>query len=767
MPSDTVQTQGSTGLDSQSFTQNGQVDWVAFGKTIWSISSAVLQRFASAGVQPITFGAGLALASGFNLDRVGKQRMHGALEKAQGIWSFEKVLLFGFGTRSFLRVLEDAQFGVNCIALCSSLSEIHNEHVAAWILDELWKIYEYPPQYLPSHSQLVALVRASSGVLTRTEFSSTCDCMLNHTPYPRPAISDRVANIDDIAKALRGLFRISKGEIARITVIGGGMECAFIAGFAQWILNLRVYVDDETGRIIYQNSDFEEAQLVVTYGQQVDLPLVQISSTTYILRDDEEIFVRTASLDHVLLVIRTPWDGCLARVFGTAFDALTKAPTVLGGFLGSVARVYHALALGERDVGELSRRTFINFVESSYGVGYINSVVSIFPELKKDSGLFDAMQLALNVPLKEALSTTERTLLELQQICQCRKCTPGSTSLKITCMVVLAVSIREMVSTISCVIREDDILPTIRGMQCVYRRQDLDGPLSANARRRPLFAIALGLSMEGLSGPDNNDNRTVDLLSHPMEIFSGHSEFLYYWPENTAFASDYRTATVKQGLCYYLNCLQSLSSDAENARVVHIIAGHVEMDDKQFISVYDSGDFSNTRLSPIQIDVLQESDNASIIRQPQQVDVKLELFGLEKATDHELVVYYRAMVPGEPAITLRPGLISYRVLEGTGRVTCEGTHCTSQTVLPCALVRRGWRMLLGESDPWVVSRSGDICLIWPQLKDVARCVAIEELSTGGNVAVLRRSACISCCTVSLVRERVEGPRTYKSIFHLI
>lgn len=763
MPSDAVQTQGSTGLDSQGFTQNGQVDWVAFGRSVWSICSAVLQRFASAGVQPITFGAGLALASGFDLDRVGKERMHSALEKLQGIWSFEKLLLFGFNTRSFLRVMEDAQLGVNCIALCSSLSEVHNEHAAAWILDELWKIYDYPPQYLPSHSQLVALVKACSGVLTRTEFSSLCDRMLGHTLDSHPA-KPQVSNIEDIAKALRGLCRISKGEIARITVIGG-MECAFIAGFAQWILNLRVYVDDETGRIIYQNSGLEEAQVVVTYGQQVDLPLVQISSTTHILREDDELFVRIASLDQVFLTIRTPWDGCLARVFGTAFDALTKAPTILGGFFGSVARVYHALALGERDVGKFSRRTFINFVESSYGVGYINSVVSIFPELKKVSGLFDEMQLALNAPLKEAFRTTERTLLELEQICLCEKCTHGGTTREITCIVVLALSIREMVSTISCVTREDDILPTIRGIGCVYSRLDLDWPLPANARGRPLLAVALGLSMEGLHGPDADDIRCVDLLSHPMEIFSGHSDHTRYRPENNPSGKDYCTATVKQGLCYYLNCLQSLSSHAENARVVHIIPGHVQKDDRQFTSVHDTNEPSKTHLSPVQIDVLQESNNDNIIRQPQHVDIKLELLGLEKATDHVLVVYYRAMVPGEPAITLRPGLISYSVLRGTGRVTCEGMHCTSRTVLPCALVRRGWHMLLDNSDTWIDSRTGDICLIWPQLEDVARCVAIAELSSNKDVAVLRRSACISCCTVSLVRERLKD--AFKSIFHII
>ncbi len=117
MPPDSIQIGSPTALKSPSFVQNGQVDWVAFGNSIWSTSSIVLQRFASAGVQPITFGAGLALASVFDLDRVGKQHMHSALERNQGMWSFEKVLWFGFGARSFLHVMADVQSGVNCIAL--------------------------------------------------------------------------------------------------------------------------------------------------------------------------------------------------------------------------------------------------------------------------------------------------------------------------------------------------------------------------------------------------------------------------------------------------------------------------------------------------------------------------------------------------------------------------------------------------------------------------------------------------------------------------
>ncbi|KAL8915721.1 MAG: hypothetical protein Q9172_006732 [Xanthocarpia lactea] len=757
---------GPTEGDSTVFAQNGQVDWVAFGQSIWSTSSVTLQRFASAGVQPITFGAGLAIASAFTLDRVGKERMHRAMENLQGFWSFEKLLYFGFGARSFLHVMADAQSGVNCIALCSALGEVHNEHAAAWILDELWKLYGYPPQFLPSHSQLTALVRACSGVLSRTEFSHISGTMLGHTLEILPA---DMSSTEDIAKALRGIFRVSEGELARITVMGG-VNCAFIAGFAHWILNLKVYVEDEAGRLIYQDSDVEEVQLVVTYCQQASLSLIQISSTTYILRNEDEMFMRNQTLQEANLTFRTPWDGCLTRVFGINFTALTKAPTILGGFLGSVARVYQALALGESDVGQFSRATFINFVEPSYGIGFVHSVVSIFPELNRLTGLLDEMQSALNVPLREAVRIIERTVLDLEQLCQCELCTHGSTSM--VCKVAIAFSIREMVATLSCVTRDDKILPAVRGINSVYGRQRRNWQFQSKATGRPLLATALDLGMEGVYGDDANRIKKFDRLSHPMELFSGHSDHDRYLAVGKLVGVDYGapqhcTAAVNNGLCYFLDCLRSLSSHAENARTVHIVPGPIQMGDRQFNHVYDipggTDEGPSIDPAPVQADILEGFQPTSIIRQARQFNLKIGMLGTETAAEQELMVYYRATMPGGFVIRLQPGRISKAALKGTGIVTCKHMHCTERLVIPCALVRQGWLVSHGSDvRTWVDASTGPKCLIWPQMDDLARCVAIQ-LHNSGHIAILKNE-CISCCTVSIVK--MPG-QSHEKLYHLM
>ncbi|KAL8767278.1 MAG: hypothetical protein Q9209_006170 [Squamulea sp. 1 TL-2023] len=698
----------------------------------------------------------------FTLNRVGKERMHDAIENLRGFWSFEKLLYFGFGARSFLHVMADAQSGINCIALCSALSEVHNEHAAAWILDDLWKLYGYPTQYLPSHSQFTALVKACSGVLSRTEFSPISGMMLGQTLEIRPM---DMSNSEDIAKALRGLFRVSQGELARITVMGG-MNCAFIAGFAHWILNLKVYVEDEAGRTIYQDSDLEEVQLVVTYCQQASLSLIQISSTTYILRDDDSMFMRNQSIEEVALTFRTPWDGCLTRVFGADFTALSKAQTNLGEFLGSVARVYQALALGESDIGQFSRATYINFVEPSYGIGYINSVVSIFPELNRLSGLLDDMQSALNVPLREAVRVIERTVLALEKLCQCNTCARGSTLT--TCQVALAFSIREMVSTLSCIIRDDNILPAVRGIYHVHVRQRTSWQMQSKEGGRPLLATALDLGMEGVYGLDAERIKKFDRLSHPMELFSGYSDHDRYLAVDGPYGGPrYCTEAVNHGICYYLDCLRSISSNADNARLVHIVPGHIQMGDKQFNHAYDipGGDgVLTTDPAPVQADILEGIQPTSIVQRARRFDPKIEMLCTESATEQELIVYYRAAMPGGPVIRLRPGLISKVALRGAGRLTCKQMHCTERLVIPCALVRQGW-LVSNEGDvrKWVDASNGPKCLIWPEMDDFARCVIIQ-LHALGHIAI-RKNECISCCTVSLVHEMPRHGRN--DLYHLM
>lgn len=745
---------GSAGQNNTpSFVQNGQVDWVAFGNSLWSTSSAVLQRFASAGVQPVTYGAGIALASQFQLDRVGKQRMDNALNNLRGVSGFEKVLWFGFGVRSFLRVMADTELGIKCIALCACLAEVQGEDVSAWILEDLWKLHNYPQEYLPSHAQFVALVRACSGALTKTSFSKITDRMLGRMldAYSTARHLPQTSNTEDVAKAIRGLFQISNGAISRISVTGG-VGCAFIAAFASWLFNFKVYVEDEAGTVIYEDESREAARVVVTYSTEAALPLVQVSSTTYVLHELDDLWIRNPKLDQILLTFRTPWDGCLARVFGAAFDDLIKLPYILGGFLGSAARVYSGLAMAEKDVAQFSRKTYVNFVEACYGRGYVTAALLTFPELGRASNLLEVMQKAADASIEEALRTVEQTVHNLTHACNCSQCTSGGLKSEASCLLIMAISIREMISTISCTIRDPELLPTIRGIQCIY--SDIANQVVQTiATSRVPHSIALGLGTEDMVQPELNIHKNIDLLSHQVQIFSGYAEHSRYFSPGDVLERDIRTAHVRQGLCYYLDCLHSMSGDLETMRMVHILPGHIQMGDRQFDNIYDPPSGSERSfglpLTAIQYNMVEEHDPTAVIKERRFDNIEIKAFGMEKSTEHELVVFYEISIPGEPTIQFRPGSVTGKILRRMGIQACEQMSCSTQLAFPCALVQQGWQMTDSQRREiqrgWSTER---VCCIWPSIGDVARYVVMSLVDE--ECLFLRRRECVSCCTKSIV-----------------
>lgn len=740
----------SSSDNAPSFIQNGQVDWVAFGNTLWSTSTAVLQRFASAGVQPATYGAGLALASQLQLDRVGNQRMHNALDNLHATSGFGKLLWFGFGVRSFVRVMGDTQLGVNCIALCSTLVELHGEDASAWVLEELWKLHAYPQQYLPSHAQFTALVKACSGVLATTTFGRTADRMHAQDPDPHNwANVPIISNVEDIAKAMQGLFNISKGAVSRISITGG-LECAFIAALARWLFNFKTYVEDEAGEVLYKDTSQEAAQVVVIYSKEAELSLVQVSSTTYVLREIDQLIMRDPKIEQILLTFRTPWDRCLARVYGVAFKELISIPHILGGFLGSAARVYSGLALGESHVAGLSRVNYINFNEASYGLGFVHAAVSIFPELDRCNGLFAAMQKATDASMEEAVRTIEQTVKNLAQVCKCSLCTDHGTRKNAYCLLLMAFSIRAMISTISCTIRDLELLPTNKGILSTYT--DSSGAWDRTREgTTPLLSVALGLGSEDMHGEDEA-YKNVDILSHAIEIFSGYSDHDRYYSDAHPSERNVRTAHVRQGVCYYLECLRSMTSQAEMMRMVHILPGHIHMGDKQFNNIYDHSVTNSTRLTALQWDVVEEHDSTIIVAEAGCGNIRVEAFGLEKSMEHELIFFYQVSIPGEPIFKLKPGQLTYTILKRTGIATCDQIHCDRRLAFPCGLVQRGWQ------SPESGLKSEYQCFIWPRTSDLVRCAVMELLTSG--LFFLRRRECVSCCTTSIVRQPAHPTTEY-------
>ncbi|KAL8859005.1 MAG: hypothetical protein Q9178_004486 [Gyalolechia marmorata] len=443
-------------------------------------------RFAAAGVQPVTYGAGIALSSQLHLDRVGQSRMEEAIGSVRSIFGLGKVLWFGFGYQSFVHTMAETVAGIKCLAICSCLAEAHTETLAAWVLSELWQVSAFPEQYEPSHAQFLALVKASAGVVSRSEFGKVLDTMLGNQLWRHPVGTDysghgvrdldngtlEASNAKDIASALHRLFQISRGEADHI-VVNGGVECAFIAAIASWLLNLKVQVENSTGDTLLDDTlAGGTVQVFIRYGR-ASSDAVQVVGTTYILGSCHDIIGRIPDKEDYPLIVRTPWSSCLARVFGSKFTELSNMPHLLGDYLGGVARVYEALATGASDIANLSRKGFVNFSEASYGHGFIDTIISTFPELENIDGFRNRMSHVADKTFNVAMKSVESSIIGLESLCSCDCCShareSSGFSMKTSrhCIVGVAYAIRQIALVMSCVVQDVEgsaLLPTINGL---------------------------------------------------------------------------------------------------------------------------------------------------------------------------------------------------------------------------------------------------------------------------------------------------------------
>jgi hypothetical protein len=406
------------------FVQQGQVDWVAFGKTIVPLSIDVLARLQGAGVQPITYAGALQLTTSFSLPERGQQRLWDVINRLKCYNSASNLLYFGFGHRSFFRILTETVSGLKCIALCSCVAETHSETVAARILSALWHELGYPEDFEPSIPQFRALIKACGGALASSPFPEIINRMF---PSVRDWKSgDRCSEPKDVAKALTGLFDISMGRKKSIAIVGGG-DGAFIAAIAYWIFNLSIYVEDCEGNTVFSSSVTNlpvqpgSAQVYVRFADLEQSHGIAISQSTYLLNDPRDLLHFTPNEQLLHIRRRVPWDRCLEDTFGNAFNDFMKLRTAVWKILGSFARISMALAEGEADVGDYSRKYFFEFSEASYGQGFINSVLILLPELAGPD-MRNRMQSVLSLSFSEAQSYLEESVLTFQCSCSCFQC---------------------------------------------------------------------------------------------------------------------------------------------------------------------------------------------------------------------------------------------------------------------------------------------------------------------------------------------------------
>ena len=777
------------------FMQQGQVDWVAFGNTIWHASAAVLQRFAASNIQPVTFGAGLALASQFRMSVGGRERMDHTIRSLRGVPGLDKLLWFGFGQQSFVKMMGETQLGLNCVALCSCLAEVHSEERAARVLKELWELKGFPEEYEPAHSQFLALVKACSGAVARGGFGEELDAMIGYGEMLEFAGEGATASdATDLAKALDGLFQMTRGKVETVTFVGEN-ECAFLAAIGRWLFDLTVYIEDSNGRLIYRSHEsvtHGNTQILVQYSAQ-DRPGTLQQGTTFILPIGTALVSNDSMQFDRRWILKVSWDRCLQRAYGRKFKELLRLSHIFGSYLGVCARIYTALARGEPNVGEFSRAKFINFPDYAHGAGFIHGTTTIFSELERAAGLTDSMERSLHGTVDDAVKELEQNFQSLKKSCSCDVCSDrqlgdsptsseDSDRFSSDCLVALALTIRHLIMILACTDRDPHLLVAVHGLKTFYAFHQVSYRMwmGGSAPEVTLPALVTGLKINTAA----DVNLSKDKFSLPSEVpknpideirplFDGSSVGQYQY-EHTRFSA---TATAADGICCYRQCLRSCTISAQVMRTIYVIPGHIE----KFYTPYDYvSDGLNERWEMSWSSEDRVTLGSIDSEEPRYKPIHLGKFNIkalafDSPAHRQLRFYYKIIEPEGAIQKVYPGQFTEYILHCTGLLACSrGRKCRKQLCAPANVIRKGWDV--GADHDGLVYESGLALCWWFYNDDLARCYVFNRYITKksgvpSNI-FLRRDECLPCSSQSCVREagRIlqQGKlRLEREIVHLI
>ena len=742
------------------FAQQGQVDWVALSKVSIPMTVATLKRLSGAGVQEITHVGAVQLGTRFNLADIGYQRVYEAIERADFASAFGNVAYFGFGYRSYMRFLADSLSGTKFIALCASLSEAHSEEVAARVISCLWTVVGYPEDYQPSLPQFRCLVKACAGVLAPTTFGETVGIMLGpHRERERTGTFIEASDPTEIARALHGLFEISKGVRTRITIVGRA-DCGFIAAIAYWLFDFKIYVQDSHGHDMFISAQTgDEAQVRIMYREDQQSSSMIVSQSTFVLNEPSNLLRYLPDENLRYIRSRVPWSHCLISTFGKSFVKLRALPAALGGVLGGAARIYKALANSENEVGPFSREAFYNYVEDSYGRGLVENIGKHLPELS-GSELLTVMQDTLSQTVESAITTLREALLLLERECGCQYCSAPSLNSSGNdefCLMGLMSGILCLVIMITSLDFKPELMPTEIGLMHIYNDHCLpsfDGKFATKTDFKPSNEALAGLLRLALHGTPPAIEGTE--ISNAVYIFTG------YHSEEAKVVWEKESAVAKHGICAYEDCLESMTMRPELLRRIHIIPGHISWNNR----VYDS-------VSEHEFLVIPSFEAATLKAAGSPTEMQLDSIGKEKlgmtamveeSIEPSQLNFYYKISTSKGQTLISPIAISRLVLQRSGLVNCTREHSGDCTGLNAYHVTSGWDIDY-DTVPRLPEpkRAADEELVDQQVNDitifswkcrsteVSRLLALELQRQGAEELfgtmkfIVSQDACLPCC----------------------
>lgn len=218
------------------------MDWVALSNTSVQFSVAALSRLSRASIDAFTLQVGWAICYNFSLEPNAQERISDAILrlKRYGSWRPDLVRLWNQGSRNRSgrhRRRIDASRTVCCIV----------SHLRRFIFSQSFAGALRALQGTPVlHTCIEAMESAGRAMCWHIDIRSSCPYRQRLPPKNIRLLTSynlqsfAPTSHSALAESVLTLARISKQALVS-TAFSGGLDCAWLAAFAGWVLSLEVW----------------------------------------------------------------------------------------------------------------------------------------------------------------------------------------------------------------------------------------------------------------------------------------------------------------------------------------------------------------------------------------------------------------------------------------------------------------------------------------------------------------------------------------------
>ncbi|CCT71988.1 uncharacterized protein FFB20_05748 [Fusarium fujikuroi] len=737
------------------FEQQGSIDWVQIARMSVSVPISILARVTAADISPLTIVVGQEMSSLFRLSTTGHERLIKALGELKSFSAIGDAIWFGFGIKHIVRVLAETHKGLTCLTLCACLSEIHTPKACAEILIRLADACDAPEDLRPSASQWINLVEACSGTLRSTTFACIAEqFMAFHRHHVSETYADEAA---DVAKALLAVARVSSGVLSSVTLTGG-RSCGWIAAIGFYFLGLEVEIRSADYATIYKSTtNYDSIRLLVIY-ETAQSPQVQVSSTEYFINSIDNVMSSPEQRFDTVMSGTIQWGRCLSTTFGEPIGQLLKAKEDFGLLIGAAALVFQGLTNSETSSisdGE-DGISWFGFRQSQYGIGFANSVTSLFPELSR---LFPYIRRNMNMSVDDSVKAYDRAYENLTGFCKCYRCSNSEDSWSY-CLGTLAETIIFLTWNVSALQIHADLKPYHSGLIFIYQLHSREAMADSSFGER--FRIAR-----------HNRARCSNLVER-LDLASIYhtAQFLYTNSHYPLQGCQALSATSVGGICFYFDILREVSDRPEDIMTLHVVPGIIQTKAGRkysFIADKTSTMHNNLlHLDPRDNMLHQRTAEYKVNYQARiteklrgnmsistlsmdtgSSDLNVKLC-VEESTSGLLVDLHFLSFAG----TCRVGAYTMlkEIIENSGLVSCTHRNCPGMNQINCNVsVADGEGSMPEDLPPKVYVRrlAGN---------PLARCVGLlVNRAWRDPPPILRQGECIPCCVRTAANMRYDHP----------